>query len=202
MKKKLLILLIIILCSSNNKFCNNKIEAKITNSSIKDSCEVEIELSNNTSKNYFLQIDISKLREPIRFFRSEYLHNADLKLLDSNKQQVDYRIVDYECYNNDNEKLYKASRSVKNVLKLKSGEKKIFKMQFLLKNEINGYCMYEYPIENFIKKNKYFVVFQYKMYSETDKEILSKSVKDSLKEAGFEFYDKEIMSNSIPFMIR
>lgn len=38
------------------------------------------------------------------------------------------------------------------------------------------------------------------MYSETDKDIISISTKDSLKQMGYELYDKEINSNKVPLI--
>jgi hypothetical protein len=190
--------IIAVSCASYRKEISNKLEAKITNKFVKDSLDIEIEITNNTSKNYYLQFDISKLYNPITFFSSEYLHNIDLKLQSNNDNRIVYDIVNYECYYPENTNAIKISKFVKNVFKIKSGEKIKFKIPFLMKTKVNDYCWYGYQKEFMSKKNKYFVCFEYKMYSETDKDIIPLSTKDSLKHMGYEFYDKEIISNKVP----
>lgn len=69
-----------------------------------------------------------------------------------------------------------------------------------MKTKVNNYCWYGYQKEFMSKKNKYFINFEYKMYSETDKDIISISTKDSLKQMGYELYDKEINSNKVPLI--
>ena len=80
--KKLIILIVIIAvsCATNRGKSIDKLEAKITNKFIKDCLDIEIEMTNNTSKNYYLQFDISKLHNPITFFSSEYLHNIGFNI--------------------------------------------------------------------------------------------------------------------------
>ena len=199
MRKLILIMVIIVMsCAGNKKKLSDNLEVKITNKFIKDSSDIEVEVINNTSKNYYLQFDTSKLYEPITYFSSEYLHNIDLKLQDSNYNRIVYEIVDYQCYYPENIDVIKISKSVKNVFKIKSGESKKFKMPFLMKTKVNDYCWYGYQRKFMSKKNKYFVSFEYRMYSETDKDIIPLSTKDSLKQMGYEFYDKEINSNKVP----
>lgn len=189
-------------CASNKKKSSDKLEFKITNEYIKDSSDIEIEVINNTSENYYLQFDTSKLYEPINYFSSEYLHNIDLKLEDENNNRVVYEIVDYQCYPPNNKEAIKISKLVKNVFKIKSGESKKFKMPFFMKTKINDYCWYGYQNEFINRKNKYFISFEYKMYGEIDKDIIPLSTKDSLKQMGYEFYYEEITSNKIPLILK
>lgn len=197
MKKLILIILIVLLSCANNKKSSDSLEIKITNEYIKDSLDVNIEVINNTSKNYYLQFDTSKLYEAINYFSTEYLHNIDLKLEDENSNRIAYEIVDYQCFYPEKKHLVKKSKSVKNVFKIKSGEIKKFKMPFFMKTKVNDYCWYGYQNEFINKENKYFVSFEYKMYGEIDKDLIPISVKDSLKQMGYEFYSKEIVSNKV-----
>ncbi|CAD0009660.1 hypothetical protein FLACHUCJ7_04340 [Flavobacterium chungangense] len=70
-------------------------------------------------------------------------------------------------------------------------------MPFFMKTKVNDYCWYGYQNEYINEENKYFVSFEYKMYGEIDKDIIPVSVKDSLKQMGYEFYSKEIVSNKV-----
>lgn len=196
-----IIVIIVISCASNKKSSSDNLEIKITNKFIKDSLDIEVEVINNTSKNYYLQFDTSKLYEPITYFSSEYLHNIDLRLEDENNNRIVYEIIDYQCYYPNNKDVIKISKSVKNVFKIKSGESKKFKMPFFMKTKVNDYCWYGYQKEFINAKNKYFISFEYKMYGEIDKDIIPLSTKDSLKQMGYEFYDKEIISNKVPLIL-
>lgn len=202
--KKLIVIIVILgmSCASNKNKSSDKLEFKITNEYIKDSSDIEIEVINNTSKNYYLQFDTSKLYEPINYFSSEYLHNIDLKLEDENNSRIVYEIVDYQCYSPNDKDVIKISKSVKNVFKIKSGENKKFRMPFLMKTKINDYCWYGYQNESINRKNKYFISFEYKMYGEIDKDIIPLSTKDSLKQMGYEFYYKETTSNKVPLILK
>lgn len=203
MKKMILVLGIIFLsCMSTQSVYEDNIEVRIINKFIKDSTDVELEVINNTSKNYYLQFDESKLYESILFFSSEYLHNADFKLEDDNKQQIEYEIVDYQCYSPLNKEIYKPSKSVKNVFKIKSGERKKIKMPFIMKKTVNDYCWYGFKKDQLKSDHKYFVSFEYKMYSEYDKTIIPQATKDSLKDLGYEFYDRQILSNKVPLVLQ
>lgn len=203
MKKLILVLGIILLsCMSTQRAYEDNIKVRITNDFIKDSSDVELEVINYTSKNFYLQFDESKLYESILFFSSEYLHNVDLKLEDEDSKQIEYEIVDYQCYSPFNEKFYKQSKSVKNVFKIKSGEIKKIKMPFLMKKTVNDYCWYGFKKDQLKFGHKYFVTFEYKMYSESDRQILSNATKDSLNDLGYEFYDRNIISNRVPLHIK
>lgn len=201
--KFIIVFLILLSCLSNKKYIKsnsikeNELEFELLNKSISDSSSIEIIVKNNSIKNYYLQFDVSKFNEPITFFSTEYLHNIDVKMENEEGMPITYKIVDYTCYWPKNKIIYRTSKSVRNIFKIKSGKKKTIYKLFRMKTKVNENCWYEFQKKNMDKEKKHYLTVEYKMFGEIDYQIIPKVVKDSLQQMGYEFYDKKIVSNKV-----
>jgi hypothetical protein len=169
----------------------------IFNKSAKDGDSLSIFIENKSSKNYYILYDKKKT---VRHFTTNKVYHTDIVLSDDKNTLIGDEITDYQCY--DVESQNELSKLINNIeiLKIKSREKIKFKIPFFMKTKVNDYCWYGYQKELMSKKNKYFISFEYKMYSKNEKDIIPLSTKDSLKKMGYEFYYKEINSNKVPLI--
>jgi hypothetical protein len=87
--------------------------------------------------------------------------------------------------------------STKNVLRIKANKSITFNTPFSLKTTIAEDCWYGYQVQLMKPERKYGVSFQYVEPNDYVKTVLPKSAQDSLKQMGYELYDKKIVSNKV-----
>jgi hypothetical protein len=196
MKKKILIFSIFLFSFIPKQISKNKeIEFKVLNKSLKDSTEVEIQVTNFSKFNYYLLLDTNGLKEKLAPFQSScYLSTVFLGIIDSKNKNIGLQLNDLDIVYPERKKFF-----VKDLFKLKSGEKKTFKMPFKLKTIINEYVWLEYKVD---KSKLYSTKVEYNIQNKFLQNILSKRTKDSLQKMGYKLYNKQITSNKVPLILK
>ena len=186
----------------NKNFVKKDIEFKIINKTISDSTEVLIQATNFSKKNYYLLLNPNKLYEHfIAFDDSQYLTTVTLEIADKTKKYIPLEWDNIFSCENKNSKNKFVNHFSRDLFLLKSGESKIFKMPFKIKNKIGEFCTVRYQVELMEKKRNYFLSAQYNEQDEFMQNILSKPTKDSLQKMGYKLYNKQIISNKVPLVL-
>lgn len=197
--RKLTIIVLNLFWISSSAQKESDLKFIILNKSVEDRDCLNIYIENKSSKDYYILFDKKKT---IRHFTTNEVYYTNIVLSDDKNTVIDDEITNYQCYDAETEDKLKELTNKIEIIKIKSAQKIKFKIPFLMKTKVNDYCWYGYQKEFMSKKNKYFVSFEYKMYIETDKDIIPISTKDSLKQMGYELYNKEINSNKVPLILK
>ncbi|TPD72268.1 hypothetical protein [Flavobacterium microcysteis] len=92
--------------------------------------------------------------------------------------------------------------TTKDILKLKPKQKVKLSIPFKMKTNISEDCYYGYETDMMDFNKQYYVSANYYIGNEYFKNALSKTVKDSLEQMGYELYGKEIISNKVPLILK
>ncbi|OCB75406.1 hypothetical protein [Flavobacterium crassostreae] len=197
------ILIILFLCISSKQIKKDELEFRILNKLINDNSNFDVELINRSTKDYYILLDTtSSYNKLAPISASEFLYLTNIGIKDDCNNEIDIELVDYECYNNLMHKDFKYKIKVKNILKIKSKQRVYFKIPFKMKTKINDNCWYGYQKEKMKKTAKYFCFLISPKLDEYLKQRLPIEIKDSLKQMGYELYDKEINSNKVPLILK
>lgn len=202
MKLLKLTLLIFLLnsCVAKKSKNENYIFFELVNTTVKDSSTLKVKIKNETLKNYYMLLDTLQLSKKESFFnRTNSLNKIGTLVSDVYGKNIDIEIVDYSCYEKDDNF---RSLNTSNILKIKSGEILTFNLPFRMKTTINNKCWYGYIESEIEKQTKYYVSIKYWSLNDYEKSIVPLSVQDSLKKDGYMLYDKEIISNYVPLIIK
>ena len=203
----ILILLILVSCLSNKSMQNSKegLILEITSKDIKFSNKLMITLRNETSKDYYLLMDtLSFTNKQAPFNASTHLYFGSINIFDDLNNEILMEYVDDGCYDkNYYKEALKGPKklSTKNVLKIMANKTISFSTPFNLKTVVGNDCWYRYQTQLMKPELKYNVSFQYIEPNDYVKSVLPKSALDSLKQMGYQLYDKKIVSNKVPLII-
>ncbi|MBF4507668.1 hypothetical protein IRZ83_13410 [Flavobacterium sp. JLP] len=198
--KYVLIFIILFLCISNEVIKKEELEFRIVNKSITNGSNIDVELVNNSKKDYYLLLDTTSFYNKLAPFNaSEFLQLANIGIKDNYNNVIDLEFKDYQCYNNLE---YKNHVKSKNILKIKSNHKVYFSIPFKLRTDINENCWYGYQIQKMKIDRKYFCFLMNVKPDEYLRQKLPMEVKDSLMQMGYELYEKEIISNKVALILR
>lgn len=194
------ILLIMFLFTSSRQIKKDELEFRILNKLINDGSNLDIELINRSTKDYYVLLDTTSVYNKFAPFNaSDFLYLANIGIKDNRNNSIDIEYKDYDCYNN---LINKNRIKTKNILKIKANQRVYFKMPFNIKTKINDYCWYGYQTEKMKINKKYFCFLLNIKPDEVLKQKLSIEIKDSLRQMGYELYDKEIVSNKVPLILK
>jgi hypothetical protein len=197
------ILIILFLLTSSKHIIKDELEFRILNKLINDNSNLDVELINRSTKDYYIIVDTTSFYNDLApFSSSEFLNLINVGIEDDCNNAIDLELVDYECYNNSINKDFTYKIRVKNILKIKSKQRVNFKIPFKMKTKINDNCWYGYQVEKMKKEKKYFVFLKCPKSDEYLKQRLPLEIKDSLKQMGYELYNSEINSNKIPLILK
>ena len=204
--KLALILALFFNSCASKKEMSKEIEFAIIDKSVKDNSFINLQISNKTSLNYYLPIinlpESEKWKYELssdqnRFFfiyKVGYNFNNEKRHWISENCISERDVELEESYELWNKK--KKSIGVKNLILLKSGESIKIKVPMDLHIKISKFCNWE--LEGY-KSEKLDIGIN---YPNKDQELaikfLSSKTLDSLKQMGYELYDKEINSNKVP----
>ncbi|WP_306350857.1 hypothetical protein [Flavobacterium sp. '19STA2R22 D10 B1'] len=201
----LFIFVVIVSCGVNKSANNNRLAFIITNSIIKDSTIVSLEIINPTNKDYYLPIDFYG-RNNFEFFgvnRLTLLYPTII--LKENGREVLFTFSgstgSYTFGTNVKKNLYLNQFSnIKRITKVKAKSKAVVNFPFYVKNKSLYSSNYEsYEVE---EDKMYDFEIRYQADKDVVKTVLNKSTLDSLQAMGYELYDKEIISNKVPFRVK
>lgn len=199
-------------CSSKKEM-NRNVEFTITDKSITDNSFINLKISNKTASNYCFPI-------------MNLFENKELEFvlpLDEKKFFCIYKVFtnnttkEFNWYTNDCfaehvidtelEKLHelwkqkKKSIEVKDLILLKSGESIKIRVPINLSLKITKECSWE--LENYRNEKGLHITINYpNKEKELATKFLSTKTLDSLKQMGYELYDKEINSNKVPLILK
>ncbi|WP_306350859.1 hypothetical protein [Flavobacterium sp. '19STA2R22 D10 B1'] len=203
MDKKIVYLLFVLLIVGS---CSTKkIAFNIKNNIVKDSSYISMEIINPTNKDYYLPIDLFdrnnydflKVKEKMLLYPSITISENKKEVLLLGYGSADDRIPNYylkkEWYLNQ-------FSSVKKITKVSAKSKTVVNFPFYVKLEspyTSSYKWYE------VEEGKvYDFEIRYQADKDVVKTVLNKLTLDSLQAMGYELYDKEIISNKVPFTVK
>ena len=198
-------------CASKQEM-NRNIEFTITDKLIKDSSFINLEIRNKTALNYYFPIINSPESEKWRyilssnqrrfFFIFKVGYNSTDEERDWSSVDCNYDVIDTELENVDKSWTQKKeSITSKDLILLKSGEGIEIKVPMNLYIKISKYCNWE--LENYRNEKELHIAINYpKKDRELATKFLSSKTLDSLKQMGYELYDKEINSNKVPLTLK
>ncbi|HEX8576374.1 MAG TPA: hypothetical protein VF677_08780 [Flavobacterium sp.] len=182
-----------------------ELQFELLNPTVKDGEKLKVRLSNLTNKDYCLVLDTLSLSNPVSFFASSnFFASAFTHLVNFENKVIPQTVVDYECYPNDKKAFEEEikifdRRTVKSLLKIKANTSLTFYAPFKLKTIITKECWYGYNKENLNDEKGYLVKFKYHYYSQY---ALKAEMRDSIKTMGYEIYEKPILSNGVPLILK
>lgn len=198
-------------CASKKEM-NRNIEFTIIDKSIIDSSFINLEISNKTALNYYLPIINSLESEKWKYELSSdenrffFIYKVGYNSIDEKRHwssvDCNYDIIDTESDKlNELWKKKKTTITSKDLILLKSGESIKIKVPMNLHIKISKYCNWE--LENYRNEKELHIVINYpKKDRELATKFLSSKTLDSLKQMGYELYDKEINSNKVPLILK
>jgi hypothetical protein len=198
MKKIIFICFILIGCVKyNQKEIRSDIDFRLTNTSIKDSTDLKITITNNTLKNYYLLYSSKSVNDIMKEFNNgESLYTISADIVDDKNSPISIELYDGSCPINI------PVHTTEDILKLKPKQKVKLSIPFRMKTNVSTYCYYQYVIDTIDLNKQYYVYVDYYIGNEYFKNALPKTVKDSLEQMGYELYEKEIVSNRVPLVLK
>lgn len=197
-------------CASKKEMSRD-IEFTITDKSISDNSFINLEISNKTASNYYLPIINSPESEKWKYELSSdenrffFIYKVGYNSIDEKRHwssvDCNYDIIDTESDKlNELWKKKKTTITSKDLILLKSGESIKIKVPMNLHIKISKYCNWE--LEGY-KSEKLHIGINYpKKEKELATKFLSTKTLDSLKQMGYELYDKEVNSNKVPLILK
>ena len=200
MKNIIFICLFFIGCAKyNQKEIRSDIDIRLTNTSIKDSTDLKITITNNSLKNYYLLYNTKSANDSMKEFNNiKTLYTIQAVIVNEKNSGLDTSLLDEGTCSYDG-----LVHTTKDILKLKPKQKVKLSIPFRMKVDISKYCHYRYVTDTIDLNEQYYVYVDY--YSENEyfkKNALPKTVKDSLEQMGYELYEKEIVSNRVPLVLK
>ena len=187
------LLILTVSCSNLKSTQTGDLQLKILESNINDNTEVEVEIINNSKKNYYLLLDTTSLHQQLNFYYGSFmLYSMKFNICDDSNNYIPQRLK-VECNNQFERKNF----TTKDVLKIQKGEKIKLKIPFKINHIVHEYCQIRYQTELMNKDKKYYVQLTSDEPNDYVKTILSEEVKDSLKNLNYKLYDREILSNKV-----
>lgn len=197
-------------CASKKEMSRD-IEFTITDKSIADNSFINLQISNKTTSNYYLPIIYSSDSEKWKYMMSAnenkffFIYKVGFNAIDEKRHwssvDCNYDVIDTEIEKVD--KLWEQKKEVittKYLILLKSGESIKIKVPMNLYIKISKYCNWE--LENYRNEKELHIAINYpKKDRELATKFLSSKTLDSLKQMGYELYDKEINSNKVPLVL-
>ena len=196
-------------CSSKKEM-NRNVEFTITDKYITDNSYINLKISNTTTFNYYLPIIYSSDSEKWKYMMSAnenkffFIYKVGYSFNDEKKHwfSIDCSAeIDKELEMID--ELWKKKKktiATKDLILLKSGESIKIKVPMYLYIKISKYCNWE--LEGY-KSEKLDIGINYpKKEKELSTKFLNLKTLDSLKQMGYELYDKEINSNKVPLILK
>jgi hypothetical protein len=196
-------------CSSKKEM-NRNVEFTITDKYIVDNSLINLNISNKTASNYYLPIINLDEGEKWRYILSSDQRRFFFIFKVGHNYAADERNwfsidclaeIDKELEMID--ELWKKKKktiTTKDLILLKSGESIKIKVPMNLYIKISKYCNWE--LEGY-KSEKLDIGINYpKKEKELATKFLSRKTLDSLKQMGYELYDKEINSNKVSLILK
>ena len=198
MKKIIFICFFFIGCAKyNQNEVRSDIDIRLTNTSIKDSTDLKITLTNNSLKNYYLLYNSKSVNDIMKEFNNgESLYTISAVLVNNENSSPDITLHDGSC------PLDVHVHTTEDIVKLKPKQKVKLSIPFRMKTKVSTYCYYGYKTDMMVPNKQYYVYMRYSIINEYFKNALPKTVKDSIEQMGYELYDKQIVSNRVPLVLK
>jgi hypothetical protein len=198
MKNIIFICLFFIGCAKyNQKEIRSDIDIRLTNTSIKDSTDLKITITNNTLKNYYLLYSSKSVNDIMKEFNNgSSLYTISAVLVNDENSSPDIELYDGSCLINI------PVHTTKDIVKLKPKQKVKLSIPFRMKTNVSEDCYYGYKTDMMVPNKQYYVYMRYSIINEYFKNALPKTVKDSIEQMGYELYDKQIVSNRVPLILK
>ena len=187
------LLILTVSCSNLKSTQTGDLQLKILESNINDNTEVEVDIINNSKKNYYLLLDTTSFHQQLNFYYgSSMLYSMHFNICDEFNNYIPQR-VKVECDNQFERKNF----TTKDVLKIRKGETIKLKIPFRINHIVHEYCQIRYQTELMKKETKYYVELVSYEPNKYYKTILSGEVNDSLKNLNYKLYKRKISSNKV-----
>lgn len=199
-------------CASK-KETNRDIQFKIIDKFINDNSFINLKISNKTTFNYYLPIIYSSDSEKWKYMMSAnenkffFIYKVGYNFNDEEKHWSSNNCFAEHVIDTEMEKLHelwkqkKKSIAIKDLILLKSGESIKIKVPINLDIKISKDCTWE--LENYRHEKKLKIAINYpQKEKELANNLLNLKTLDSLKQMGYELYDKGINSNKVPLSWR
>ncbi|KQS53203.1 hypothetical protein ASG38_00180 [Flavobacterium sp. Leaf359] len=196
--KNIIICFFFIGCAKYNRSeIRSDIDMKLTNTSIKDSTDLKITITNNSLKNYYLLYSSKSVNDIMKEFNnSGALYTISAVIVDDENSSIDLKLYEGSCpYDSP-------VHTTKDILKLKPKQKIKLSIPFRMKTNVSEDCYYGYMTDTMLPDKQYYVYAYYYIGNEYFKNALPKTIKDSLEQMGYELYEKEIVSNRVPLILK
>lgn len=193
-------------CFAQKKL-KNDIEFKILDKVARDNSCVSLLIKNNSSYDYYLPIINSFESERWKFmlpkdessffFIYMTVYNVDDKIIkwhSDNCYSEHFRDENLSMFNDQWVQKRKNIR-VEDLILLKAGERKKFKVPVHLKVKLSDDCFWE--IENYKEEELKFTYYYRKKQSEMIYSFLDEKIIKKLEQLKYKLYDKEVESNKV-----
>ncbi len=130
------------------------------------------------------------------FNNGESLYTISAVLVNNENSSPDITLHDGSC------PLDVHVHTTEDIVKLKPKQKVKLSIPFRMKTNVSEDCYYGYMTDTILPDKQYYVYAYYYIGNEYFKNALPKTIKDSLEQMGYELYEKEIVSNRVPLILK